>query len=91
MEKRFIGLIVLISAVCLMPAKAQEFPFRNTALSFEERVNDWSSRMTLQEKADQLLYTAPAIPRLGIPPITGGMKLFMVLPDQALQPVFLSR
>ncbi|MCX6254048.1 MAG: glycoside hydrolase family 3 C-terminal domain-containing protein, partial [Bacteroidia bacterium] len=25
------------------------------------------SRMTLQEKADQLLYTAPAIPRLGVP------------------------
>ncbi|HUX58818.1 MAG TPA: glycoside hydrolase family 3 C-terminal domain-containing protein [Bacteroidales bacterium] len=43
------------------------FPFRNTSLSLEERVNDLISRMTLQEKADQLLYTAPAITRLGIP------------------------
>ena len=43
------------------------FPFRNTSLSPEERVNDIVSRMTLQEKADQLLYTAPAIPRLGVP------------------------
>jgi beta-glucosidase len=43
------------------------FPFRNPSLSPEERVNDLISRMTLQEKADQLLYTAPAIPRLGIP------------------------
>lgn len=43
------------------------FPFRNPALSFDERVNDLVSRMTLQEKADQLLYTAPAIPRLGVP------------------------
>ena len=43
------------------------FPFRNPSISLEERVNDLVSRMTLQEKADQLLYTAPAIPRLGIP------------------------
>ncbi len=67
MKKRFIGLIVLFSVVCLMPARAQEFPFRNASLPLEERINDLVSRMTLQEKADQLLYTAPAIPRLGIP------------------------
>lgn len=67
MKKRLPVLIVLISVVCLMPARAQEFPFRNTSLTFEERVNDLVSRMTLQERADQLLYTAPAIPRLGIP------------------------
>jgi len=46
---------------------ANTFPFRDPALSTEERVSDLVSRMTLQEKADQLLYTAPAIPRLGIP------------------------
>ena len=45
-------------------------PFRNTSLSLEERVNDLVSRLTLQEKADQLVYTAPAIPRLGIPAYT---------------------
>ena len=45
-------------------------PFRNPSLSVEERVNDLVSRMTLQEKADQLLYTAPAIPRLGVPAYT---------------------
>ncbi|MBE0679441.1 MAG: glycoside hydrolase family 3 C-terminal domain-containing protein [Bacteroidales bacterium] len=39
----------------------------NTGLPFEERVNDLVSRMTLEEKAAQLLYTAPAIPRLGVP------------------------
>ena len=41
--------------------------FRILPVTTEERVNDLVSRMTLQEKADQLLYTAPAIPRLGIP------------------------
>jgi len=44
-----------------------DYPFRNPALATAERVNDLVSRMTLKEKADQLLYTAPAIPRLGVP------------------------
>ena len=47
-----------------------EFPFRNPSLSVDERVNDLVSRMTLQEKADQLVYTAPGIPRLGVPAYT---------------------
>jgi len=56
---------VFISAISQQVSS--DSPFRNTSLSIEERVNDLVSRMTLQEKADQLLYTAPAIPRLGIP------------------------
>ncbi len=67
MKKRLLVLIVLFSITYLMPAKAQEFPFRNTTLPVGDRVNDIVARMTLKEKADQLLYTAPAIPRLGIP------------------------
>jgi beta-glucosidase len=47
-----------------------QFPFKNPSLTIEERVSDLVSRMTLQEKADQLVYTAPAIPRLGIPAYT---------------------
>lgn len=43
------------------------FPYQNPSLGEEQRVNDLVSRLTLKEKADQLLYTAPAIPRLGIP------------------------
>ncbi|HEX6805018.1 MAG TPA: glycoside hydrolase family 3 C-terminal domain-containing protein, partial [Terriglobales bacterium] len=42
-------------------------PFRNPRLPIEQRVNDLVSRMTLQEKAAQMVHTAPAIPRLGIP------------------------
>ena len=43
------------------------FPFQNTSLSFEERVNDLVSRLTLEEKVAQMLNAAPAIPRLDIP------------------------
>ncbi|XP_071095228.1 uncharacterized protein [Haliotis cracherodii] len=45
------------------------YPFRNTSLSWEERVEDLVSRLTIQEIQDQLANgqgPSPAIPRLGI-------------------------
>ncbi len=70
MKKRLtLSLIIMLNL--LLSANAQQqgtvYPFRNPSLSTEDRVADLISRMTLKEKADQLLYTAPAIPRLGIP------------------------
>ena len=42
--------------------------YLNRAYSFEERAADLVSRMTLAEKASQMVSSqAPAIPRLGIP------------------------
>ncbi|MFO8020432.1 MAG: glycoside hydrolase family 3 C-terminal domain-containing protein [Promethearchaeia archaeon] len=41
-------------------------PYLNTNLTFEERVDDLVSRMTLKEKMSQMRYNAPAIPRLNI-------------------------
>ena len=40
--------------------------YRDTSRTFEERAADLVSRMTLQEKASQLVNDAAAIPRLGI-------------------------
>jgi len=45
----------------------QKFPFLNTSLSFEKRVDDLVGRLTLEEKVSQMLNAAPAIERLGIP------------------------
>ncbi|HVN57061.1 MAG TPA: glycoside hydrolase family 3 C-terminal domain-containing protein [Bacteroidales bacterium] len=71
MKKIFTVLFLLDAALMLNAQQAvNQMPFMNNNLSAEERVNDLVSRMTLQEKADQLLYTAPAIPRLGIPAYT---------------------
>ena len=47
--------------------KEETLPFRNTALSFEQRVDDLVSRLTLEEKVSQMLNGTPAIRRLGIP------------------------
>ena len=69
----FLTLIVGLFTICYVASAQQpvyKYPFQNPALSTEERVSDLVSKMTLQEKADQLLYTAPAIPRLGIPAYT---------------------
>jgi beta-glucosidase len=69
--KKYLFSLALTLIVVITSLQAQQnqtsFPFRNPSLPLDERVNDLVSRMTLQEKADQLLYTAPAIPRLGIP------------------------
>ncbi|HCM59053.1 MAG TPA: hypothetical protein DIS74_01465, partial [Bacteroidales bacterium] len=59
--------VFLFAALAAITSNAQQYPFLDTGLSFEKRVDDLVSRMTVEEKAAQLLYTAPAIPRLGIP------------------------
>lgn len=44
-----------------------KFPFQDPSKSINERTKDLISRLTLEEKVSQLLYNAPAIPRLDIP------------------------
>ncbi len=64
-------LFTLIAIVFLFPfIHAQDYrsyPMWNANLPLEQRVNDLVGRLTLEEKVAQMLNTAPAIPRLGIP------------------------
>src|SRR5262249_2733767 len=48
-------------------AGAQTLPYQNQSLPFEQRANDLVSRMTLEEKVNQMKDVAPAIDRLGVP------------------------
>src|SRR5205809_4722197 len=62
--KRLVFLIIVcFTATC----PAQKFRYLNPNLSFEVRVKDLVSRLTLEEKVSQMLNTTPAIDRLGIP------------------------
>jgi beta-glucosidase len=63
MKARIMFLFLVLAFV--MPAQ-QKPKYLDTKLSFEERADDLVSRMTLEEKVSQMVYTAPAIPRLGI-------------------------
>ena len=44
-----------------------QLPFQNPDLSIADRVDDLVARLSLEEKAQQMLHESPAIPRLGIP------------------------
>jgi len=48
-------------------ADAPELPFWNPELPVEARLDDLLARLTIEEKAAQMLHEAPAVPRLGIP------------------------
>lgn len=59
-------MLAAISVNGLM-AQTYDYPFRNPDLALEVRVKDIISRLTLEEKVEMMKYTAPAVPRLGIP------------------------
>ena len=62
-------LLIFLPAIC---ALAQSTPtgtpaYLNPALPIDQRVDDLVSRMTLEEKASQVVHGAAAIPRLHVP------------------------
>jgi beta-glucosidase len=59
--------ILIIAALAACNQQKYQFPFQNPDLTFEERVDDLLSRMTLEQKVSQLVHDAPAIDTLGIP------------------------
>jgi len=70
MQPHMKNLFALFAILFSCRATAQEYkqlPMWDTRLSFEQRVDDLVKRLTLEEKAAQMLNAAPAIPRLGIP------------------------
>ena len=67
----FVSALALTTAIDATPVAAQlpgsGLPvYQDTDRPFEERAADLAARMTLEEKAAQLVNDAPAIPRLGI-------------------------
>lgn len=69
MKKQYLhllGFVLLMSSSSLF-GQNYPYPFQNPTLSIEKRVDDLISRMTLEEKVGQLMYSAPAIERLDVP------------------------
>jgi beta-glucosidase len=59
--------VLAAGVVTSVAACAQSFPYNDTKLPVEKRVADLVGRMTLEEKVEQMMDAAPAIPRLGVP------------------------
>jgi len=59
--------VLTISFLSCGSDQKKDFPFLNTHLTIEERVNDLVGRLTLDEKISQMMNASPAIDRLGIP------------------------
>lgn len=66
MKTFFTSLFITLCAEVVY-AQTTSFPFQNAKLPIEQRVSDLISRMTLEEKVAQMMYTTPAISRLGVP------------------------
>lgn len=67
MKKIFFPLIFIAFFSATFAQKKYAYPFQNPSLSIEARVNDLVSRLSLEEKVAQMLNSASAIDRLGIP------------------------
>ena len=64
---RLFCLLILICGQIFGQQNESDFAFRDSDLPLDSRVKDLVSRMTLSEKVGQMVHTAPAIERLGIP------------------------
>jgi beta-glucosidase len=62
-----IFLLILFTGITFAQPDNIDFSFRDTGLPIEDRIEILVSQMTLEEKTGQMLYNAPAIPRLGVP------------------------
>ena len=60
------GLFLLAGCAEEKQEASYDFPFQNPELTFEKRIDDLVSRLTVEEKASLMLYNSPAIERLGI-------------------------
>jgi beta-glucosidase len=61
------SIILILLALPFLAVSQARFPFQNTNLSVQERVENLLSVMTIEEKMNQMRYQSPAIERLDIP------------------------
>lgn len=67
--KKLLFLLVFLSVARLIPAQViSNYPFQNTSLPLEQRVDDLLRRLTLDERLQFMVHQNPAVERLGLKP-----------------------
>ena len=66
MRQLFITLASIVCFIIPQICPAQQYPYQDTTLNVNARVNDLIGRLTLDEKLSLLEHRNPAIPRLGL-------------------------
>ena len=59
--------ITFFIGVTIQSTAQKKYPFSNSALAADKRVEDLMQRLTSEEKISLLLYNSPGVARLGIP------------------------
>ena len=67
LSKSLLGAALLLGLRLGAHGQAAVAPFQDSRQPLSVRVNDLISKLTLEEKADQMMYNSQAIERLGIP------------------------
>ncbi len=67
MKPLFLAFSLALATLSQLAVSAQDAAYLNPSLPRDQRVDDLISRMTLEEKASQLVNQARAIPRLQVP------------------------
>ena len=67
-NKRFLAILLcLVGFISISISQSVEYVFQDPSESIDKRVEDLISKMTLEEKASQLMFASPPIERLNIP------------------------
>ena len=82
---------LLFAALLLVSVSAQQYPFLDTGLSFEKRVDDLVSRMTTGRKPRSFFILLLQFPAWAFRNTTGGMRHFTGLPERVTLLSFRSR
>ena len=63
----FLILFLITLSFSAQEESGTDYPFQDTSLSIDKRVEDLIDRLSLEEKAMQMVHNSPGIERLGIP------------------------
>lgn len=67
MKRRFLYIATVLILTSFRPVSAQTFPWQDTTLSLDARVEWLVQHLTLDEKLSLMVHQNPAIPRVGLP------------------------